>query len=67
MNFSLISLLHVRADQNKFTQLKAEFTLEVMTGLETISKCLFFFHYSVYHNAIVSHTFTQVKMNIKLY
>lgn len=50
-----------------FTQLKAKFTLEVINGLEIMSKYLFSFHYTVYNNTIVPHTFTQVKMNIKPY
>lgn len=50
-----------------FTQLSTEFTLVVVTHLETTSKYLFSFYYTVYHNDILLHTFVQVKMNIKVY
>lgn len=65
MNFPLISLLHIRADQNKFYSVK--FMLEIMTGLEIMYNCSFSFHYTVCHNIVVLHTFAQLKMNIKLY
>lgn len=53
--------------KTNFTPLKAEFMLEDMTGLETMSECSFSFPHTVYHNTVESHTFVQVQMNIKLY
>lgn len=50
-----------------FIQLSTEFTLVVVTGLETMSECLFSFHYTVYHNDTVLSTFAQAKMNIQVY
>lgn len=44
-----------------FTQLSTEFTLVVVTGLETMSKCLFYFRYTVCHSDIVLHIFPKLR------
>lgn len=58
---SYFILLHVRVIKINFTQLSTELTLEVMTDLETMSKCLFPFHYAVYHNDIVLHSLPKLR------